>query len=146
MDTSWFYWHAAAAALMGTAIGLERQWGQHMAGLRTNALVAFGSCLFVSLPRLLGGSPTAAHVTGQVVTGVGFLGGGVILREGLTIRGLNTAATMWCSAAVGSLAGAGLVVEALAATAGVLAVNLCLHPVSTWLDCRRRHATNAQTM
>src|SRR5262245_28054278 len=105
MDTA-FLLHAGAAALMGTAIGLERQWGQHSAGLRTNALVAFGAALFVSLPGLLGGTPTASHLAGQVVTGVGFLGGGVILREGLTIRGLNTAATLWCSAAVGALAGA----------------------------------------
>jgi len=146
MDIPSFYWHAAAAALMGTAIGLERQWGQHTAGLRTNALVAFGACLYVSLPGLIGGSPTAAQLAGQVVTGIGFLGGGVILKEGLTnIRGLNTAATMWCSAAVGSLAGAGLMLEGLAGAAGVLAMNLILKPVSDWLDRRLRHTKHVQT-
>jgi len=146
METFAFYWHAAAAALMGAAIGLERQCGQHKAGLRTNALVAFGSCLFVSLPGLLGSSSDTSHLAGQVVVGIGFLAGGVILKEGLTIHGLNTGATMWCSAAVGVLAGAGLVLEALAATGGVLAMNVCLGPLSTWLDRRLRHAKNAQTM
>jgi putative Mg2+ transporter-C (MgtC) family protein len=145
MDDFAFYWHAAAAALMGTAIGFERQWGLHGAGLRTNALVAFGSCLFVSLPGLLHDS-TAAHLAGQIVVGVGFLGGGVILKEGFTVRGLNTAATMWCSAAVGALVGAGLAVEGLAGTAGVLAINICLRPVADWLDRRRRHDKYATTM
>src|SRR5689334_9307160 len=99
MDTTTFCLHALAAAAMGIAIGLERQWGQHTAGLRTNALVAFGACLFVSLPHLLGGTPSPAQLAGQVVVGVGFLGGGVIMKEGLNVRGLNTAATLWCSAA-----------------------------------------------
>jgi putative Mg2+ transporter-C (MgtC) family protein len=144
MDPLTFLLHAAAAALMGTAIGLERQWGQHTAGLRTNALVAFGACLFVSLPQLLGGG-NVPHMAGQVVTGVGFLGGGVILREGLTIRGLNTAATMWCSAAVGALAGAGFLLEGSAGTVGVLTLNLGLRPVSEMLDRRLRHARNVLT-
>ena len=146
MSTSAFLLHAAAAALMGTAIGLERQWGQHTAGLRTNALVAFGACLFVSLPHLLGGSPTAAHLAGQVVTGVGFLGGGVILREGLNIRGMNTAATLWCSAAVGALTGAGLLLEGVAGTLGILSLNLGLRPVSDWLDRRLRRAKDVLTV
>jgi putative Mg2+ transporter-C (MgtC) family protein len=145
MDTASFLGHAAAAACMGTAIGLERQWGQHPAGLRTNALVAFGACLFVSLPHLLGGSPTSSHLAGQVVTGIGFLGGGVILREGLSVRGLNTAATMWCSAAVGALTGAGLLLEGLAGTVGVLTLNLGLRPVADWVDRRLRRATNVKT-
>jgi putative Mg2+ transporter-C (MgtC) family protein len=145
MDSFAFYWHAAAAALMGTAIGLERQWHLHTAGLRTNALVAFGSCLFVSLPGLLHDN-MAAHLAGQIVVGMGFLGGGVILKEGLTVRGLNTAATMWCSAAIGALVGTGFPVEGLAATGGVLAVNVCLRPVSDWLDRRLRHARDAKTM
>jgi putative Mg2+ transporter-C (MgtC) family protein len=145
MDAASFCLHAAVAALLGTAIGFERQWGLHAVGLRTNALVAFGACLFVSLPRLLGGTPTAAHLAGQVVTGVGFLGGGIIFREGFNIRGMNTAATLWCSAAVGALAGAGLLWEGAAGTAGILALNLGLRPVSDWLDRRHRLAKNAET-
>jgi putative Mg2+ transporter-C (MgtC) family protein len=145
MDIPSFLLHAGAAALMGVAIGLERQWRPHTAGLRTNTLVAFGACLFVSLPRLLGGTPTAAHIAGQVVTGVGFLGVGVILREGANVRGMNTAATLWCSAAVGALTGAGLVLEGLAGTVGVVGLNLCLRPVSEWLDRRSVRATNLPT-
>jgi putative Mg2+ transporter-C (MgtC) family protein len=146
MDTTSFCLHAGAAALMGSAIGMERQWGQHTAGLRTNALVAFGSALFVSLPGLLGDNAAAAHNMGQVATGVGFLGGGVILREGLNVRGIHTAATLWCSAAIGALAGAGLLLEALTGTAGVLALNLCFRPVAEWMDRRLRRAKNVRTL
>jgi putative Mg2+ transporter-C (MgtC) family protein len=145
MDTAPFYLHAVIAALLGTAIGFERQWGLHAVGLRTNSLVAFGACLFVSLPLLLGGTPTVAHLAGQVVTGVGFLGGGIIFREGLNIRGMNTAATLWCSAAIGALTGAGLVWEGVAGTVGVLTLNLGLRPVSDWLDRRQRMAKNVAT-
>lgn len=143
--TTTFLINVVAAALMGTAIGLERQWHLHSAGLRTNALVAFGACLYVSLPRLVGNSPYSAHLTGQIIVGVGFLGGGVILKEGLNIRGLNTAATMWCSAAVGALTGACLWWEGLVGTAGVLVLNLGLRPVSDWLDRRLRRAMDVLT-
>jgi putative Mg2+ transporter-C (MgtC) family protein len=140
MDHLAFYTHAAAAAFMGAAIGFERQWGKHPAGLRTNALVAFGACLFVSLPYLLGDGfltahhATTAHLAGQVVVGVGFLGSGIFLRDTLTVHGLNTAATLWCSAAVGTLAGARFLPEALAATVGVLALNLGLQFISEKVD------------
>jgi putative Mg2+ transporter-C (MgtC) family protein len=147
MDLVTFCWHAAAAALMGTAIGLERQWGQHTAGLRTNGLVAFGACLFVSLPRLLGDPPPdLARLAGQIVVGVGFLGGGVILREGLNVRGINTAATVWCSAAVGALTGAGRPLEALVGTVGILTLNVVLRPFSDMLDRRLRRAKNVATL
>jgi putative Mg2+ transporter-C (MgtC) family protein len=97
----------AAALLLGCAIGFERQWNQKMAGLRTNALVALGASGFVVFSGLVGeGDPT--RIAAQVVTGIGFLGAGVILREGINVHGLNTAATLWCSAMVGTLAGAGL--------------------------------------
>jgi putative Mg2+ transporter-C (MgtC) family protein len=151
MDTTIFCLHAAAAAAMGTAIGLERQWGNHIAGLRTNALVAFGAALFVSLPPLLGQSGASsadwvARTAGQVIVGVGFLGGGVILKEGFNIRGLNTAATLWCSAAIGALTGAGHLIEGLAGTIGVLVLNLGLKPVSDWLDRRVLRAKNIATI
>src|ERR1700737_5108362 len=94
------------ALVLGSAIGFERQWHQKMAGLRTNALVALGSCGFVVFSAMVGqGDPT--RIAAQIVTGIGFLGAGIILREGINVHGLNTAATLWCSAMVGTLAGAG---------------------------------------
>jgi putative Mg2+ transporter-C (MgtC) family protein len=147
MDITSFCLHATAAAVMGAAIGLERQWHLlHSVGLRTNALVALGADLFVSLPAQLGGLPGPGHLAGQVATGVGFLGGGVILREGLTVKGMNTAATLWCSAAVGALTGAGMPLAGLAGTVGVLTIHLTLRPVSDWLDRRLRAAPNTPTV
>jgi putative Mg2+ transporter-C (MgtC) family protein len=116
------------ALLLGCAIGFERQWNQKMAGLRTNALVALGACGFVVFSGLVGaGDPT--RVAAQVVTGIGFLGAGVILREGVNVHGLNTAATLWCSAMVGTLAGAGLAGPSVVAAAFVIATNLFLRPL-----------------
>lgn len=91
----------AVALLLGSAIGFERQWNQKMAGLRTNALVALGACGFVVFSGLVGqGDPT--RVAAQVVSGIGFLDAGIILRAGINVHGLNTAATLWCSAMVGT--------------------------------------------
>src|SRR5579859_2116770 len=93
------------AVLLGSGIGIERQWHQKMAGLRTNALVALGSCGFVVFSSMLNpADPT--RIASQIVTGIGFLGAGVILREGVNVHGLNTAATLWCSAMVGTFVGA----------------------------------------
>ena len=118
----------ATALLLGCLIGFERQWNQKMAGLRTNALVALGAAGFVVFSGLVGeGDPT--RIAGQVVSGIGFLGAGVILREGINVHGLNTAATLWCSAMVGSLAGAGLLGPSILAGAFVVGTNLCLRPL-----------------
>ncbi len=119
----------AAAFLLGGAIGLERQYRQRTAGLRTNVLVALGAAIFVDMANRLGGHDGAVHVVAYVVSGIGFLGAGVIMREEGNVRGLNTAATLWGSAAVGACAGADLLVEALLATAFVLAANTLLRPV-----------------
>ena len=108
-----FVGRTVAALLMGAGLGLERQYRGHPAGLRTNALVSVGAALFVSLSGLLPGpnvDPT--RIASYVVSGIGFLGGGVILREGFSVRGMNTAATLWCTAAVGTLCGSGFVAEA----------------------------------
>jgi uncharacterized membrane protein YhiD involved in acid resistance len=117
------------ATLMGACIGFERQWRQRMAGLRTNTLVAIGAASFVIFEGLFpdDGSPT--RVAAQVVSGIGFLGAGIIFREGLHVTGLNTAATLWCSAAVGLLAGSGHPLHAALATAFVVLVNLTLRPL-----------------
>jgi len=135
----------SAGVGLGTVIGFERQYRARMAGLRTNALVAAGATLFVLLSAhgFTGGSADPTRVAAQVVSGIGFLGAGVILREGLTIRGLNTAATLWCSAAVGSLAGAGLYWVAIAGTVVVVAVNIVLRPLGRIVD--RRPETGGET-
>lgn len=127
---------------LGALIGVERQYRARMAGLRTNALVAVGAALFVLLSAhgfggiTDAGSADPTRVAAQIVSGIGFLGAGVILRDGLNIRGLNTAATLWCSAAVGALAGAGLYAVAAMGTAVVVAVNIGLRPVGRAVDRR----------
>jgi len=115
----------------GVAIGLERQMRQRTAGLRTITLVASGACLFVTLGVLTGnGIPGVTQIAAYVVSGVGFLGGGVIMRDKGSIQGINTAATLWCSAAVGVLAGAGHYMPAFAGTGVVLLTNTLLRGVS----------------
>jgi putative Mg2+ transporter-C (MgtC) family protein len=137
-----FALNVGTALVLGVAIGLERQWRQHPAGLRTNALVCLGAALFVPLSSLMGDTASPTRVASYVVGGVGFLGGGVILREGFNIRGMNTAATLWCSAAVGSLCGAGFPLHALVGTAAVLTLHLGLRPVGRWVDARLRKAVD----
>lgn len=99
MDWDVFTLRVVLALIFGSLIGAERQMRQRMAGLRTNALVATGACLFVAVAEISGDSQGSARIAAQVVSGIGFLGAGVIIREGLNVRGLNTAATLWCSAA-----------------------------------------------
>ncbi|MEB3030511.1 MgtC/SapB family protein [[Mycobacterium] nativiensis] len=117
----------------GALIGLERQWRARMAGLRTNALVAAGATLFV-LYSIAAEDTSSTRVASYVVSGVGFLGGGVILREGFNVRGLNTAATLWCSAAVGVLAAAGNLAFALIGTGAVVCTHLLLRPLGRLID------------
>lgn len=119
----------ATAFIMGGLIGLERQFRQRTAGLRTNVLVAVGAALFVDMANRLQGHEGAVHVIAYVVSGIGFLGAGVIMREEGNVRGINTAATLWGSAAVGAAAGADLVLEALLGTIFVLTANTLLRPV-----------------
>ncbi|MFZ6762846.1 MgtC/SapB family protein [Pseudoroseomonas sp. WGS1072] len=118
-----------AAFVLGTLIGAERQYRQRSAGLRTNVLVALGATAFVDLAHRMIGPTEAVRVVSNVVTGIGFLGAGVIMKEGLNIRGLNTAATLWCSAAVGACAGADMLAEAGLLTLAVLAGNTLLRPL-----------------
>ncbi|MFI7000900.1 MgtC/SapB family protein [Nocardia sp. NPDC050175] len=120
----------------GAAIGFERQYRARMAGLRTNALVAAGSTLFVLLSAhgFSGGDADPTRVAAQIVSGIGFLGAGVIIRDGLNVRGLNTAATLWCAAAVGALAGAGMYSTAAAGTVAVVGVNVALRAAGRAVD------------
>ena len=117
------------AFVLGTAIGAERQYRQRTAGLRTNALVAIGAAAFVDLGQRLGGDVESIRVIAYVVSGIGFLGAGVIMKEGMNVRGLNTAATLWCSAAVGSIAGSDMIAEATLLTGIVLFANTALRPL-----------------
>jgi putative Mg2+ transporter-C (MgtC) family protein len=117
----------------GALIGLERQWRARLAGLRTNALVAGGATLFV-LYAVATEDSSPTRVASYVVSGIGFLGGGVILREGFNVRGLNTAATLWCSAAVGVLAASGHLVFTLIGTATVIVIHLFGRPLGRLID------------
>ncbi|TVQ09142.1 MAG: MgtC/SapB family protein [Leptolyngbya sp. DLM2.Bin27] len=130
MEWTEFAVRLTVAFLLGSALGLERQWRQRMAGLRTNTLVATGAALFVLLSVLTPDEASPTRIAAQVVSGIGFLAGGVILREGLSVRGLNTAATIWCAAAVGSLAGAGFFAPAVMGAIAVLISNTVLRPLS----------------
>jgi putative Mg2+ transporter-C (MgtC) family protein len=145
MELLHFILNISDALLMGVAIGLERQFRQHPAGLRTNALVCVGAALFVSLSRLMGDHDSPTRIASYIVSGIGFLGGGVILREGLTVKGMSTAATLWCSAAVGTLSGAGFPLHSLIGTVAVLGVHLTLRPVARWIDLRMKTAIDIET-
>jgi putative Mg2+ transporter-C (MgtC) family protein len=118
-----------AALFLGAVIGFERQWRQRMAGLRTNALVSIGAAGFVIFSSIVAHDSDPTRVAAQIVSGIGFLGAGVILREGINVRGLNTAATLWCSAMVGSFAGAGLLLASTIAGGFVLSTHLLLRPL-----------------
>ncbi|MCS6967718.1 MAG: MgtC/SapB family protein [Cytophagales bacterium] len=135
MTTLEFTLRLALAFGLGVLIGIERQWRQKSAGLRTNTLVCVGSAAFVLLSVLLTGSAgDPSRIAGQIVTGIGFLGAGVIMKDGLSIQGLNTAATIWCSAAVGSLAGVGFFAEAVITAIVVVAVHVILRPFGNRLN------------
>ncbi|MGY6560882.1 MAG: MgtC/SapB family protein [Luteibaculaceae bacterium] len=132
-----FIFRISLAFALGALVGLERQLRQRSAGLRTNTLVSLGSAAFVLLSASLTenvamGDPS--RVAGQIVTGIGFLGAGVIMKTGLTIQGLNTAATIWCSAAVGTLSGAGLWLEACIVAALILLTHVSLRPLGNLIN------------
>jgi putative Mg2+ transporter-C (MgtC) family protein len=122
------------AFVFGTLIGAERQYRQRSAGLRTNVLVAVGAAAFVDLANHLTGQEGSVRVIAYVVSGIGFLGAGAIMKEGMSVRGLNTAATLWASAAVGSCAGADMVAQSALLTVFVLAGNTLLRPLVNAID------------
>ncbi len=124
------------ALLLGAAIGFERQWRQRLAGLRTSALVALGAASFTVFAAAFPDEVSPTRVAAQVVSGIGFLGAGIIFREGFNVRGLTTAATLWAVAAIGLLAGSGQYILAVAATGMVIFVNLVLRPLSQFLKRR----------
>lgn len=128
--------HLLLALFLGGLIGLERQIRQRTAGLRTNALVCLGAAAFVDLAGTIGPAGGVVQVIAYVVSGVGFLGAGAIMKEGVNIRGLNTAATLWCSAAVGASVGAGAMLAASTLTALVIVTNLFVRSLIGLIDRR----------
>ena len=132
----------AVALGLSAAIGFERQWRNRLAGLRTNTLASLGAATFVIFAAVVPGDASPTWVAAQVVSGIGFLGAGLIFREGLSVRGLNTAATLWCSAAIGVLAGAGYLLLATMATGFVVFVNLLLRPIVNFIN--RQPLTSAR--
>jgi len=128
------FYRLALALLCGALIGVERQWRQKMAGLRTNVLVSIGAAAFVLFAYRLTPVGDVTRMAGQVVTGIGFLGAGVIMHEGINVHGLNTAATLWCSAAVGTFAGAGMMFEAVIFALFVTLTNMVLRPIVTFIN------------
>jgi putative Mg2+ transporter-C (MgtC) family protein len=132
------------AALLGGMLGFERELRQKSAGLRTNILIAVGAALFTVMSYELAEGPVAdpSRVAAQIVTGIGFLGAGAIMRTGSGVQGLTTAATVWVNAAVGVAAGGGEYRLASIATAVTLLALLLLHPVEALIDKhvgKRRH-------
>ncbi|HUO91417.1 MAG TPA: MgtC/SapB family protein [Rhizomicrobium sp.] len=134
------------AFLLGGAIGLERQWRQRTAGLRTNVLVAVGAAAFVDLGARVSGDDGAVRVISYVVSGIGFLGAGVIMKEGAQVRGINTAATLWATAAVGAFAGSGQFGEAVLVAAFVLAGNTALRPLADYVNRRPISAATTEAL
>jgi putative Mg2+ transporter-C (MgtC) family protein len=124
------------AAALGAIIGIEREFRQKSAGLRTNILIAVGSALFTVMSYELADAAGAdpSRVAAQIVTGIGFLGAGAIMRTDSGVHGLTTAATVWVNAALGVAAGGGEYQLALIGTAVTLAVLLVLHPLEAVLD------------
>lgn len=127
-----FISHLGLAFFLGAIVGLERQWRQRVAGLRTNTLVAVGAALFMLLAIRIGGQGVA-RIASYIVSGVGFIGAGVIMKDGTSIRGLNTAATLWCTAAIGAFCGLGYVYEPIIGTFFIVGVHFFFRPVSNWL-------------
>jgi putative Mg2+ transporter-C (MgtC) family protein len=130
---------------LGVGIGIERQWLKTRAVLKTNVLVTLGSAMFVMLSIMTPGDASPTRISAQVVSGIGFLGGGVILREGGGVRGINTAATLWCAAAVGTLVGSGHFIQAYLGTLAVVGANLLLRPLESAFKQQRVVEINDQS-
>jgi putative Mg2+ transporter-C (MgtC) family protein len=136
----------SSAFVLGGLIGLERQWRQRTAGLRTNVLVAVGAAAFVDLGLRVYGADGGVRVISYIVSGIGFLGAGVIMKEGAQVRGINTAATLWASAAVGAFAGCGQYGEAAVVAAFVLAGNTLLRPMANYINRRPISAASTEAV
>lgn len=142
MPTTVFVFRLACALVAGIIIGTQRELRQRQAGLTTNLLVAVGACIFILISEsvimnaIAAGGPVNndnLRVLSQVVTGIGFLGAGVIMKDGVTIHGLSSAATIWCSAAVGCLCGYGMWRQALIAVGVIILINWGLKSIELYI-------------
>lgn len=128
------------AAVLGSIIGFERQWTRHRAGILTNVIVCIGSFSFTSFGYLVsGGNTDLTRIAAQVVSGIGFLGAGVIIRDGGNVKGLNTAATVWASAAVGILCCLENICFAMFVASIIVVLHLILHPISDKIDKMKKY-------
>lgn len=136
MEIEYFLLRIGTALIAGLLIGLEREIQEKHAGLKTNALVALGAAVFVLASLKFEGEEyvDVTRVLGQVVTGIGFIGAGVIVHTGGDVKGLTTAATVWASAGCGCLAGFGMYLEVLAVVLAILFINTILAQVNVLID------------
>ena len=126
-----FFFRIIVAIFCGFSIGFERQWINRTAGIQTNVLVCTGACVFILGSYFVSyEGQSASRIGAQIVSGIGFLGAGMIFKDGMTTHGINTAATIWCVAAVGVLCGMGLLPHAL----GVMAILVCANIVLRKID------------
>ncbi|HLY36759.1 MAG TPA: MgtC/SapB family protein [Candidatus Binatia bacterium] len=129
-----------AAFVLGTLAGVERQWHHKHAGIRTHTLVAVGAASFTLVSMALSGPTSSMVIAAGVVTGIGFIGGGVIMHQGAAVQGINTAATLWTTASIGLAAGAGYYELMLLVFAVLVVVQLPLAWVERWIDRRAGRA------
>ena len=134
--------------LLSFLLGIERQYRRRFLGLRTMILVSVGSYLFVSFSFLLTGYQTdASRIAAQVVAGIGFLGAGVIMKDDKNskVRGLTTAATLWCDSSIGVLCAGGFIKEAIVASLVVLFANVILRYINVFINSKVEEKTIMET-
>ena len=136
------FYRIALAVGLGAVIGIEREIRRKPAGLRTNILICLGSALFTAVSIHMGDPVrTPDRIAAQIVTGIGFLGAGTILRERGTIHGMTTAATIWVNAGVGMAVGAGEYLMAMIATVSAIVVLAILGPIEAYFEKRGKRAS-----
>ena len=129
MELKTFIIRISFCFILSILVGLERQYRHKTVGLRTNVLVSLGAFMFVSMSYNAITSDTT-RIAAQVVSGIGFLGAGIILKDGNRVKGLNTAATLWCVSAIGVLTASGMIIEATIGTSFILISNILLRIIS----------------
>lgn len=123
-----FFMRISLSLILGFLIGLERQLTGHSAGIRINVLICMGTSFFTLFPMLYG-SDQVFRVGSSIISGIGFLCSGVIFKDSASVRGMNTAATLWCTAAIGILASTGMFIPAISAAAILIVSNLIFRPL-----------------
>lgn len=135
-----FLWPLLASTLAGLIIGIERQWARVGTSLKTPTLVCIGATVFMIVGQHLGGDGPI-RIVAQIVSGIGFLGAGVIMHEGANVKGLSTAATIWTAAGVGALAGIGCLYEAIVLALAIAVLNCILRYLSNFIDKHHHNLT-----